>query len=95
MASSTGGVPRAVDLDLQQILQVVFGTDTLVLAQHDHQQEAGADDRQRFGYMVAQHGTIGATSQQINRVASHSSGSSTQKFFNRRSNVSCLPDSAT
>ncbi|MNC38705.1 hypothetical protein D3C75_873270 [compost metagenome] len=26
------GIPRAVDLDLQQVLQVVFGANTLVLA---------------------------------------------------------------
>ncbi|MCY1421880.1 hypothetical protein D9M71_375450 [compost metagenome] len=49
-----GGIPRAIDLDLQQVLQVVLGANALVLAQHDHQQEAGADDRQRFRHVLVQ-----------------------------------------
>ncbi|MNP50747.1 hypothetical protein D3C76_1450300 [compost metagenome] len=48
------GIPRAVDLDLQQVLQVVFGANALVLAQHDYQQEAGTDDCQRFRHVMTQ-----------------------------------------
>ncbi|RMU55922.1 hypothetical protein ALP29_201534 [Pseudomonas syringae pv. avii] len=48
------GFQRAVNFDLYQVLEVVFGADPPVLAQHDQQQIEGADDRHRFERIALQ-----------------------------------------
>ncbi|MNJ03995.1 hypothetical protein D3C73_1645570 [compost metagenome] len=48
VAKTAGGTPRAIGFFVQQVFQGVLGADTLVLAQYNDQQEAGADDGHRF-----------------------------------------------